>query len=57
MVQQIEMGKDTKLFEIPTLSFLHKMTQKIYSPKTQVLYLHTKGVSYSQRYKRFEFVC
>jgi len=51
MVQQIEMGKDTKLFEIPTLSFLHKMTQKIYSPKTQVLYLHTKGVSYSQRYK------
>jgi hypothetical protein len=52
------MSDESYLFEIPTLMALHRFAQMATVAaaisdedrvKTQILYLHTKGVSYSKR--------
>ena len=66
LIQFIEMGDDSSLFEVPTLlalqTFVHK-TNTIRIKDTayphpqkdmQILYLHTKGVSYTQRYQQID---
>jgi hypothetical protein len=40
----IEHSNDTTLYEIPTINLMHSFCVR--NPKSKVLYLHTKGISY-----------
>jgi len=57
----IHVSNDSSLFEVPTLRLLHRISTEIVSKKgaaaastTQLLYMHTKGVSYSTVYSQIE---
>jgi len=58
MVDWIEVHHDTSYFEIPTLRLIRKLgiyLQNHYADKNaQILYLHTKGVSYRGLYPQIE---
>jgi len=52
----VEMGPSASLFEVPTLEVLRRFSMKAVkaSPDLQVLYVHTKGASYTRRYEGIE---
>jgi len=45
-IEIIQHSSDATLFEIPTLKLMHKYSQL--NPGVKVLYLHSKGISYSK---------
>lgn len=45
-IKVYECSSDPKVFELPTLKLLHKYSLE--NPNVNVLYLHTKGVSYTK---------
>jgi len=47
-IRVINYSKNTQLFEKPTLNLMLCFSK--YHPNTKILYLHTKGVSYSSEY-------
>ena len=47
----IHSSDDSQQFELPTLRLIHELS--LISPKTKVLYLHTKGISYPKEDHRY----
>jgi len=52
-VQLVHVSNDSSLFEIPTLRLLQRLATTV-SGDAQLLYLHTKGVSYASSYAQIE---
>jgi hypothetical protein len=62
-IKLIQVSRDTSFFEVPTMYVMRLTAQLISSPESsfmpdinnhQILYLHTKGVSYQQIYQQIE---
>lgn len=50
-IKVIESSCDTSLFELPTLKLISEYSKA--NPKAKVLYVHTKGISYSKEDPRY----
>eukprot|EP01033_Poteriospumella_lacustris_P009824 gene9823-7031_t len=57
-IHEIHVSQHVTFFEIPTLIIMHRLSRQLrdhyHMPLTQLLYLHTKGVSYKTVYPQIE---
>lgn len=57
-IHEIHVSQHVTFFEIPTLMIIHRLSRQLrdhyHMPLTQLLYLHTKGVSYKTIYPQIE---